>query len=82
MKLKMIAAATLLFSAAGLAAPSLADKTTFVADCTKGAVTNLKTRITAAKSWQSVSVCMTTHWRNSAKKGWKNWMTGSAKVRR
>ena len=50
MKLKMIAAATLLFSAAGLAAPSLADKTTFVADCTKGAVTNLKTRITAAKS--------------------------------
>ena len=28
MKLKMIAAATLLFSAAGLAAPSLADKTT------------------------------------------------------
>ncbi|AWC94621.1 TPA: hypothetical protein RG728_002305 [Morganella morganii subsp. morganii] len=42
MKLKMIAAATLLFSAAGLAAPSLADKTTFVADCTKGAVTNLK----------------------------------------
>lgn len=42
MKLKIIAAAALLFSTAGLAAPSLADKATFVADCTKGAVTNLK----------------------------------------
>lgn len=69
MKLKMIAAATLLFSAAGLAAPSLADKTTFVADCTKGAVTNLKNPTTAVKSWKSVSVSMTTHWQNSVKTG-------------
>ncbi|GAA0336735.1 hypothetical protein L9H26_02795 [Morganella psychrotolerans] len=45
MKWKMTAVATaaLLFSAAGFAAsPSLADKTTFVANCSKEAIANLK----------------------------------------